>query len=664
MPVAKHRPRVVLEKLTPEIDAGRFPIKRVVGEKVNVEIDAFTDGHDEITVELLFRHESGSSWTSVDMVPTYNDHWLSSFTVESLGTYVYTARARIDHFKGWRRDLARRLEAGQQQDVAVELIVGAMLVEKAAGRAEGEDKKQLQKWAKILREGKGKARENLAFEPELYEMVHRYPDTQFDGTYERELKVTVDRERARFSAWYEMFPRSTSIEPGTHGTFRDVEQRLPYVAEMGFDVVYLPPIHPIGHTNRKGKNNALVAQPDDLGSPWGIGSEEGGHKAIHPQLGTLADFKHLIAKAREMNLEIAIDIAFQASPDHPWAKEHPEFFKQLPDGSIRYAENPPKKYQDIYPINFESENWEELWDELLGVMVYWIEQGVHIFRVDNPHTKAFGFWEWAIAEMKSKYPDVILLAEAFTRPKVMYRLAKLGYTQSYTYFAWRNSKEELTQYFTELTQTEVKEYFRPNVWPNTPDILTEYLQHGGRGAFLNRLVLAATLAASYGIYGPAFEHCVNAPQKPGSEEYLYSEKYQRRDWDWDNPESLAEIIGRVNGIRQQNPALQSDEFLQFHPIDNPQMICYSKRTEDNSNVIICVVNLDPHHTQAGFLDLPLDLFEQDWNRSYQMHDLLSDARYTWQGGRNFVQLNPHAMPAHIFCLRRHHRTEHDFEYYL
>jgi starch synthase (maltosyl-transferring) len=433
---------------------------------------------------------------------------------------------------------------------------------------------------------------------------------------------------------------------------------------MGFDVLYFPPIHPIGHTYRKGRNNALKAQPGDSGSPWAIGSEAGGYKAVHSELGTLEDFQRLVARARDFGLEIALDIAFQCSPDHPYVKEHPEWFRHRPDGSIQYAENPPKKYQDIYPFDFETEAWQSLWEELLSVFLFWIAEGVHIFRVDNPHTKAFPFWEWAITEIKREHPDVIFLSESFTRPKVMYRLAKLGFTQSYTYFAWRNAKWELTEYFTELTQTQVRECFRPNLWPNTPDILNEYLQHGGRPAFMVRVALAATLGASYGIYGPAFELSEHRARELGSEEYLDSEKYEIRHWDLARPDSLKDYIGRINRIRYENPALQSDWNLRFYPIDNEQLICYGKWSDDLSNVIVTVVNLDPHHVQSGWVELPIDTLGLEAHQPYQVHDLLTGDRYLWYGPRNYVEINPRAVPAHIFRIRRRLRTERDFEYFL
>ncbi|MHB0868998.1 MAG: alpha-1,4-glucan--maltose-1-phosphate maltosyltransferase [Chloroflexota bacterium] len=659
------RRRVAIEGVSPEIDCGRFPIKRVVGEKVVVEADIFTDGHDAISCSLLYRREGDLEWSETPMAPLVNDRWRGEFTVAELAGYRYTLQAWVDRFKSWRRDMEKRVQAGQE--LSSDLLVGATLVEEAAGRASGDDALLLQRYAATLRQGNRKAtpeRIRAALEGDLARLMAAHPDRRFATTYQRELAVTVDRERARFSSWYEMFPRSCRSNPEHHGTFQDCEARLPHLAEMGFDVLYLPPIHPIGITHRKGRNNAPEATPEDVGSPWAIGAPSGGHEAVHPQLGTLEEFRRLVARAREQGIEIALDIAYQASPDHPYVGEHPEWFRHRPDGTIQYAENPPKKYEDIYPFDFESEQWRELWEGLKDVVLFWIGQGVLIFRVDNPHTKPFPFWEWMIAEVKRDHPEVIFLSEAFTRPKVMYRLAKLGFTQSYSYFAWRNSKWEITQYFTELTQTEVREYFRPNLWPNTPDILTEYLQYGGRPAFMARLVLAATLGANYGIYGPAFELMENRAREPGSEEYLDSEKYQVRVWDLERPDSLRDFIARVNRIRKENPALQGDWSLRFHPVDNDQILCYSKSSEDLANVIVVVVNLDPHHTQSGWLDLPIESFGLDPRQPYQLHDLLGDARYLWHGSRNYVELDPHVVPAHIFQVRRRVRTEREFEYYL
>ncbi len=494
--------------------------------------------------------------------------------------------------------------------------------------------------------------------------MQRHPDRSLATRHPRELAVRVDRVRARYSTWYELFPRGAATEPGRHGTFKDCERRLDYVAAMGFDVVYLPPIHPIGRSFRKGPNNTLTPGPDDPGSPWAIGAKEGGHTAIHPELGTVADFERLVARARELGMEIALDMAFQCAPDHPWVTEHPDWFRHRPDGSIQYAENPPKKYQDIYPLDFESADWLGLWNALKQVVLYWVERGVRIFRVDNPHTKPFDFWEWLIAEVQAAHPDILFLSEAFTRPKVMYRLAKAGFTQSYTYFSWRNTAEELTAYFTELAEGDVREYFRPNLWPNTPDILTEYLQFGGRPAFTIRLVLAATLGASYGIYGPAFELGENTPREPGSEEYRDSEKFQIRQRNLDDPSSLRGVITRVNRIRRDNPSLQRDDGLRFHPSENPMLLCYSKASDDLTDVVLVVVNLDVRNQQAGFLNLDLGALGIAPDEAFQVHDELGDGRYLWQGSRNFVELNPHTMPAHIFRVRRRARTEQDFDYYL
>lgn len=570
------RNRVVIEGVQPEVDSGRFPIKRIVGDTVIVEADVFADGHDRVFCQLLYRkdeteaQDDAREWSTAPMEPLGNDRWRGEFLVSSVGRYRYV-------LEGWT-------------------------------------------------------------------------DPRF-VTRGRELSVIVDREKARFSTWYELFPRSCAPKPGRHGTFRDCEVWLPHIADMGFDVLYFPPIHPIGQTMRKGKNSSSSGA-NEVGSPWAIGSEEGGHKSIHPELGTPQDFRRLVRKAKDFGLEIALDIAFQCSPDHPYVIEHPEFFRKRPDGSIAHAENPPKKYPDIYPFDFESPAWEELWVELRSIIVFWIEQGVEIFRVDNPHTKAFAFWEWALGSIKEQYPHVLFLSEAFTRPRSMYRLAKLGFSQSYTYFAWRNSKQELTDYFQELTQTDIREYFRPNLWPNTPDILTDFLQHGGRPAFMIRLVLAATLGANYGIYGPAFELCVNIPREPGSEEYLDSEKYEIRHWNLSATWSLKEYISDINRIRRANPALQTDRTLKFHHTDNPMLICYSKVSEDRSNAIVVVVNLDPFWKQAGWVTLDLDSLGLDPVGEFQAMDLLGGGDYLWQGPRNYVELTPESLPAHVLSVQR------------
>lgn len=671
------RSRVIIEGVKPEIDGGRFPIRRIVGDEVVVEADILTDGHDAISSVLLYRQEDDENWTEVPMEPLGNDRWRALFTVQDLGRYRYTVQGWVDHFKTWVRDLAKRVDAGQ--DVSVDLLIGAEMVDEALKQATATDANWLATYAQALRgsgaeavdEGErtilrtaGSESARHALSPELARLMAKYYPRKYIAWYGKELEVVVDRGRARFGAWYELFPRSCSPEPGKHGTFKDVEARLPYVASMGFDILYLPPIHPIGVSFRKGKNNSTEAKPGEPGSPWAIGSAEGGHKSIHPELGTFEDFRHLVETAKQYNLEIALDIAFQCAPDHPYVKEHPEWFKKRPDGTIQYAENPPKKYQDIYPFNFETEQWRELWEELKSVVQFWADQGVRIFRVDNPHTKPFPFWEWLIAEIKKDYPEAIFLAEAFTRPRALYGLAKRGFTQSYNYFPWRNTKWELTEYLTELTRTEVSEYTGPNLWPNTPDILPESIQFGGRAACMTRFVLAATLGPSYGIYGPALELCDNTPLAPGREEYLNSEKYEIKAWDIDRPDSLRDLFGRVNRIRHENPAFHANHNLRFHQVDNEQIIAFSKSSQDGMNQVLVVVNLDPHYKQSGFITLPLDELGLDPRQPYQAHDLLTDARYLWQGDRNYVELDPYTIPAHIFVIRRKVRTEHDFDYYL
>ena len=610
--------RVVIENITPQVNCGQFPVKRTVGEPVVVEADVFADGHDVVACVLLYRSQKSEEWQRVPMAPLVNDRWTARFTPRELGQYQYTISAWVDHLATWRRDLAKKEAAGQ--DVRVDLLRG----------------KELEKHG---------------------------IDADIVVQHEPPLVVAVDRERARFSTWYELFPRSAG-KPGAHGTFADVEARLPYVASMGFDVLYLPPIHPIGITERKAPNNKPGAGRNDPGSPWAIGGESGGHKSIHPALGTLADFERLVAKASERGIEIALDIAFQTSPDHPYVREHPEWFLKRADGTIQYAENPPKKYQDIYPFHFETDAWRELWEELKSVFTFWIGHGVRIFRVDNPHTKPFPMWQWIIGEVKREHPDVLFLSEAFTRPKVMYRLAKIGFTQSYTYFTWRNTKREIIEYFTELTKPPVSDFFRPNLWPNTPDILPEFLQFGGRPAAALRLVLAATLGSSYGIYGPAFELAESKPREPGSEEYLDSEKYQLRTWQLDRADSLHDLIARVNQIRRDNPALQSNRGLRFHAVDNESLIAYSKTTEDGTDSVLTIVNLDPHNRHTGWIELDLGSLGVDAQKPYQVHDLLSGARFLWQGTRNFVALDPAHTPAHIFRIRRRVRTEHDFDYFM
>ncbi len=662
--VSEGRVRAVIDAVLPAVDGGRFPIKRIVGESVEIEARCFTDGHDQLRVVLRWKLGEGDEY-EVDMQPQPNDVWLAEFTPSSAGRYRYTVMAWVDHFESWRRELGRRED---RADIRAALQTGAALIDQAAARAAGSDSVILSEWSGQLRAAAAdraadsSAQKALALDAGRAAIVARHADRSLAAS--ASLELIADRKRAGFSSWYEMFPRSAGVEPGRHGTFRDVEARLPYLAGMGFDVLYFPPIHPIGRINRKGTNNSLAAGPLDVGSPWAIGAAEGGHKDILSQLGTLEDFHRLLARTRECGIEIALDIAFQCAPDHPYVKQHPSWFRHRPDGSIQYAENPPKKYQDIYPLDFETEDWRALWVELKSIVDFWIAQGVRIFRVDNPHTKAFGFWEWLIEAIKRDQPEVIFLAEAFTRPRLMHRLAKLGFSQSYTYFTWRNTKQELTEYFSDLAQGPGREYYRPNVWPNTPDILHETLQSGLRTVFGSRLVLAATLAANYGIYGPTFELQESAPREPGSEEYRDSEKYQLRHWTVDRSDSLWSLISRMNRIRRENAALQSDRGLHFCRIDNDQLIAYLKIDAPTGNVILTVVNLDAHQPQSGWVDLDVDALKLEDDQPYQVHDLLSDQRYIWRGRYNYVMLDPKRAPAHVFSLRRRVRSERDFDYYL
>ncbi len=636
----------------------------MIGDLVTVEADIFTDGHDLISAVALYRPDDRDDWSEVQLQPLANDRWRGAFKVEALGFHRFTFEAWIDHFLTWHRDLKKRVDGGASDDeLRVQLQIGLAHIRAAAARASERDRRKLEVFVAALESDDALADkiEDLRSE-DLLALMWRNAERTFATRY-RELLIEVDRPRASFSSWYEMFPRSAAAEEGKHGTFRDVETHLPRIARMGFDVLYFPPIHPIGVTYRKGRNNHPEAGAGEAGSPWAIGGAEGGHKDVHPQLGTVEDFERLLAKAKDAGIEVAMDIAFQASPDHPYVAEHPQWFLARPDGTIQYAENPPKKYQDIYPFHFESEAWEELWDELRDVFAYWARKGVRTFRVDNPHTKPLPFWEWCIRDLKREWPDLIFLAEAFTRPKIMYRLAKAGFTQSYTYFAWRNTKYELTEYFEGITKPPVSDFFRPNVWPNTPDILVDFLQFGGRSAFTMRFILAATLSANYGVYGPAFERFVHVAREQGSEEYLDSEKYEIKHWPAVD-DDLTELMALVNRIRRENPALQQNATLTFHETDNENILCYSKTANDNA--VIVVVNVDPHNTHGGWIDLDLQALGLGGtdDRSFQVHDLLSGARHRWHGSRNYVQLNPKVVSAHIFRIRKRVRTERDFEYFL
>ncbi len=651
--------RVVIEAVTPQVDGGRYPAKRVVDEQVVVEADVFGDGHDAIGALLRSRKTGSRRWHETRMTAAGNDRWSAELIPDSLGVWQFEIEGWQDHFATWLEGLGKKVAA--EQDVSADLLIGTEMVNAASTRARGKSARQLRKHGAVLGDVGLDLAERLevAFSEELAEGMDSTPDRS-RATRSRRFEIIVDRGLAGFSTWYELFPRSWSVGGGRHGTFADVAKQLGYVAELGFDVLYLPPIHPIGTTFRKGANNELESGPDDPGVPWAIGSSEGGHTAIHPELGTVEDFRALLDAAAAQGIEVALDVAFQCSPDHPWVTEHPEWFRHRPDGSIQYAENPPKKYQDIYPLDFETSDPKGLWLALKDVFDHWIAEGIRIFRVDNPHTKAFAFWEWVIAEIRREHPEVILLSEAFTRPKVMYHLAKIGFTQSYTYFAWRNTRQELMEYMSDLAA--VDDFMRPNFWPNTPDILTQQLQTGGRATFISRYVLAATLSSNCGIYGPAYELMEHKPLSPGSEEYRNSEKYQIREWDLDASDSIAPVITRVNRARREHPALQRTHNLTFHSTDNDRLVCYSKRVV--GDVILVVVNLDPDYEQAGFVDLDVDALGVDPAHQYQVHDLLTDRRYLWQGSRNYVQLDPARIPAHVFAVRKRVRSEQSYDHFV
>jgi len=653
--------RVVVEHVRPSIDGGRFPIKRTVGERVEVLADAFADGHDLIAVVLRDRHVTAytgtaesaeqyfpassansalnvSEWRETPMTATAPglDEWTATFQVDAIGWHEYQVSGWVDRFGTWRREL--RIKAGAGQEVGVELLEGSLLIREAAHRAEEADADWLLARADALTENSPlDSRLAAALNDELAARMAKHADRS-RASDSGILRVWVDRERARFGAWYEMFPRSAGPADTPAGTLRDACAELTRIADLGFDVVYLPPIHPIGMSVRKGRNNRLHAAPGDPGSPWAIGSADGGHTAIDPGLGTLEDFRLFREEAERLGLEVALDLAWQCAPDHPWVREHPEWFRHRPDGTIKHAENPPKKYQDIFPFDFESEDWRSLWQALLDVTLFWIRQGVGIFRVDNPHTKTFTFWEWLIDEVHARHPGVLFLSEAFTRPKLMYRLAKAGFTQSYTYFTWRNTKTELVEYLTELVGTDVREFFRPNLFANTPDILHAYLQAGGRPAFEARLLLAATLGASYGIYS-GFELCERAAV-PGTEEYLNSEKYEVRRRDWTEP-GIRELVARVNTIRHEHAALQYDRGLRFHETDNARIVAYSKRSPDGRDRILTIVSLDPHGMQHGFVDAAID------EDAFTLLDLLDEAPYGWHRGWNYVRFDPGVRQGHV-----------------
>jgi starch synthase (maltosyl-transferring) len=643
-------PSVVIENLQPLIEGGRYPIKRIVGEDLAVEADIFKDGHDVVAAVLKWRVLGKRPWRETPMIFVDNDRWHGVCTLYDEAVQEYTVEAWTDTFRSWQSEFAKKFEGGIS-DLRSETLEGAALVEAAARRARDRaDAARLREFSEQISTAANSEIFAIAKSGELEVLMATYPDRTAAAQYVPAPRVVVDRQAAFFGAWYEFFPRSAEGRGDRGSTFRDCLPRVDDAKAMGFDVIYFPPIHPIGHTNRKGRNNSITCEAGDPGVPWAIGSEAGGHKAVEPSLGTLADFDWLQKEVRKRGMEIALDFAINCSPDHPYVKEHPDWFYKRPDGTIKYAENPPKKYEDIYPLNFRCENWRELWAEMKSIVLFWAEHAVRIFRVDNPHTKPVAFWEYLITGVREKYPDTIFLSEAFTRPKMMKALTKAGFNQSYTYFTWRNTKHELTEYFTELTQTEMSEYFRPNLWPNTPDILPPVLQEGGRPVFMTRVLLAATLSPLYGIYS-GYELCENKAL-PGREEYLDSEKYQFKERDWNAPGNIKDWITKINKIRRQNRALQMYTNLRFYHADNDAILFYGKMTPARDNIILIVVNLDPHRKQNSFVYVPIEEFGQMEGDEYQVHDLLSDARYTWRGRRNYVELDPKIQPAHIFLVRR------------
>jgi starch synthase (maltosyl-transferring) len=643
----QNQTRIIIENVLPQLDGGIFAIKRIVGQKVRVTASVFSDGHDVIQCAVKFKHQSDKKWQEFRMIPADNDEWYCEFKVEKQGTYTYFVEGWVDYALNWQHGTERKIFDSQQ--VKSELLEGAEYVKEILKLASKEEKKYLDTVVKLfMTESEYDNGVREAISHELTQIFKKYP-TRFLANQSQELQVYVDREKALFSTWYEFFPRSASQVEGKHGTFKDCETLLPRVAAMGFDTLYFPPIHPIGEVNRKGKNNATNAEPGDVGSPWGIGSQFGGHKSTHPELGTIEDFKSLVKTAKDLGIEVAMDYALQAAPDHPYVKEFPQWFKWRPDGTVQYAENPPKKYQDILPIYFESSDWKNLWKELLDVALFWVEEcGIRVFRVDNPHTKPFYFWGWLIAEIKKKHPDVLFLAEAFTRPKIMNELAKQGFSQSYTYFTWRNTKSELTEYVTELTQSEQKEFYRPNFWPNTPDINPFALQSGNESVHLQKYFLAATLSSSVGIYGPVFEYRVCEPQAPGKEEYLNSEKYEFVKWDWNQQNKITTLITRINFIRKQQTSLQQTNNIVFCDTNNDQVLAYYKFDDEKQNETLMVVNLDAFNTIQTTIRIPVEHLE---TTQIQVTDLITGNTYFWNQEWNFIELSPE-LPFHLFKIQR------------
>lgn len=639
---------VLVENVAPAIDGGRYPVKREVGDVLTVSADIFREGHDKIAAVVKYRRWHDREWCEAEMRFVDNDRWEGSFVVDENTRYEFTVEAFPDDFETWRDEITKKLAAGL--DVRLELQEGMLLLEDVLRRAESDDAATVARAMEQSLSATTQARSlEFLLDPVVVDVAQRHCSRVAAVEFEPYRSVIVDRVRARFAAWYEMFPRSAGTKPGTSATFRDVMNHLPRAQAMGFDVLYFTPIHPIGSTNRKGKNNTLNPGPDDPGVPYGIGSDVGGHDAIEPGLGTIEDFRELVSAAGNHGLEIALDIAFQASPDHPWAKEHREWFNIRPDGSIKYAENPPKKYEDIYPINFQNEDWQGLWHELKRVVMYWVQNGVKTFRVDNPHTKPTAFWEWLISEVHRTNPEVIFLSEAFTRPKVMRTLAKAGFAQSYTYFTWRNFKQEIMEYATELTQSEMKEYFRGNLFTNTHDILPYILQEGGRPAFRSRFVLAATLSSVYGIYS-GYELCENTAVS-GKEEYLNSEKYEHKVWDWDRPGNIIDDITRLNQIRREHPALQEYDNLSFLQASSDSVICYIKSLPERDSHVMVVVNLDPFQPHESTIEAPYHVLGSPPDAHIQATELFSNSTHIWQGTHQTVYLDPKENPANIFSLK-------------
>jgi starch synthase (maltosyl-transferring) len=648
MIIIQEKQRVIIAKVFPKIENRNKPAKGAVNEEVLISADIFVDGNDELSASVLIKHSTERKWIEYMMKFQSNDRWIFNFIPGKTGHYQFKIQGWINHFNTWQKGLEKKFNA--QQPLEMEMQIGVQLVERLLESFSKKESAILRQWCSALaNEEQMEKAYALALNEQVTALMLKYRDSSQVRIYPETLEIEVERQKAAFSTWYELFPRSTSQSKEMHGTFQDVKKILPRIAAMGFDVLYMPPIHPIGKLKRKGKNNSLEAADDDPGSPWAIGSDEGGHKSVHPGLGTLKDFISLVKTANELGIELALDIAFQCAPDHPYVKLHPEWFKWRPDGTVQYAENPPKRYEDILPFDFETEDWQNLWKELKSIIDFWIKNGVSIFRIDNPHTKSFGFWEWLIASVRKEHPDVIFLAEAFTRPRIMEHLAMIGFSQSYTYFTWRTTKQEIETYMKELTSPEIRSYFRPNFWPNTPDILTTELVHGGENMHIIRLLLAATLSSNYGIYGPVYEFAITEAS-PGKEEYLHNEKYEIKNWDWNCETRISEIITLVNTIRKENIALQTTWNIEFAETSNEKIICYVKADFKTNNYLIIAINLDPHHTQNAMVKIPLKQLGLPPDATYQVKDLLSQDEYEWHGEQNYVQLNPYEMPGHILKL--------------